>query len=63
MKIDEIVSSLCSEIDILREDRDYWLKQYQDIKEKYDASVMNSVKFADQMHAGLSTGLDSEPNQ
>ncbi len=53
MKVDEMVSSLCSEIDILREDRDFWLKQYQDLKEKYDALAINNVKFADMMQLAL----------
>jgi len=53
MKIDEMVSSLCSEVDTLREDRDFWLKQYQDLKEKYDALVTNDVKFADMMQLGM----------
>jgi len=53
MKVDETVSSLCSEIDTLREERDFWLKRYQDLKEKYDALVTNDVKFTDMMQLAL----------
>jgi hypothetical protein len=52
-KIDEMVSSLCEEIDILRDDSEYWKQQYEDLKVKYDASVMTSIRQSKAVGLGM----------
>jgi hypothetical protein len=52
-KIDEIISELCDEIDILTDNCEYWQSKYYKIKSKYDESVMTSIRQSQAIGLGM----------
>jgi hypothetical protein len=52
-RIDELVSGLCDEIDILTENCEYWKSEYEKIKAKYDDSIMTSIRQSHAMGLGM----------
>jgi hypothetical protein len=52
-RIDIIIFELCEEIDLLKEDCEYWKAEYKKVKEKYDKSLTNSIQQSHAMGLGM----------
>lgn len=53
MRIDSVITELCNEIDILTENCEYWKTKYEEVKAKYDNSVMTSIRQSHAMGLGM----------